>query len=385
MPINPNELRDRLALWRLPGMGPVTFKAALQRFGSATSALQASSRAWSRLPARPELLASVCHPDWSGVDQDLRWLEERDHHLLILGEPGYPEPLAGLHAPPPLLFVRGDPELLSWPQLAIVGSRQPSRSGTDTAMRLASELALSGLIITSGLALGIDAAAHRAGLRVDGRTIAVIATGPDRCYPHQHKVLTKDILSSGGAIVTEFPTGVSPKRAHFPRRNRLISGLSLATLVVEASLRSGSLITARHALDQGKEVFAVPGSILNPLAKGCNDLIKRGEAQLIDTVDDILEEIAVSVGAISPMPPVVSGLITATDDTRGDRLPDEANTVLAALAHDPAGIDQLCQRCGLTADLVSSILLQLELQGLVEALRGGRFMRRPLAGPLRSP
>jgi DNA processing protein len=380
MRTNHDELHHRLALWRLPGMGPATFNAVIQHFGSATTALRAPTQAWARLRIRPALIAARVQPDWAGAERDLHWLQASGHHLISHGDRNYPELLAWLPEPPPLLFVAGEAELLRWPQLAVVGSRSPSLTGVETAGQFAGQLAAAGLVITSGLAVGIDAAAHQAGLAVDGRTIAVIGTGPDRCYPPRHRALVDDIITAGGAVVSEFPTGIGPQRQHFPRRNRLISGLSLATLVVEADLHSGSLITARYALEQGRDVYAIPGSIHNPLARGCNALIKRAEARLIDSIDDILEELAAVIADQSR-----SGSLATDAGAIAQTTTPEAAAVLNALGHDPVGTDQLCQRCGLTTDLVSSILLQLELQGLVEALRGGRFQRRTPIGPSGSP
>lgn len=289
-----DELRHRLALWRLPGIGAVSFAGLLARYGCARTALAQPIRDWDRrtggrLPERPRL-------DWAGVDRDMAWLQASPQHaILTLEDARYPELLRSLAAAPPLLFVRGDAELLHWPQLALVGSRRPSAGGRDSAARFSARLAAAGLVITSGLAKGIDAVAHSAAIDSHGATLAVTGTGPDRHYPPETRALAERIIDRGGAIVTEFPSGTGPRRQHFPRRNRLISGLSLGTLVIEAGIRSGSLITAAQALEQGREVFALPGSIHHPLARGCHALIKTGRARLVETVEDILEDLALPV------------------------------------------------------------------------------------------
>ncbi|MGH8552168.1 MAG: DNA-processing protein DprA, partial [Methylococcales bacterium] len=228
-------------------------------------------------------------PDWAAIDNDLEWLNQPGHQAVTLDDPRYPSRLKEIAVPPPVLFVTGEVSLLSTPQLAIVGSRNPSPSGIDIARDFAANLCGSGLTITSGMALGIDGAAHEGCLAAGGKTIAVLGTGPDRVYPARHKQLAWKIAERG-CLVTEFPPGTRPKASNFPRRNRVISGLSLGVLVVEAAIESGSLITARLALEQGREVFAIPGFIHNPLARGCNALIKKG-AKLVESVHDILEEL----------------------------------------------------------------------------------------------
>jgi DNA processing protein len=294
-------------------------------------------------------------------------LQPPGHHLLTISDPGYPELLTQLQDPPALLFIRGDPELLSSPQLAMVGSRNPTPSGRQTARDFARFLASAGITITSGLAIGIDGASHEGALQAEGHTIAVMATGPDRLYPARHRRLAEQIQEQG-ALVTEFPPGTPPKRGHFPRRNRLISGLSLGTLVVEAAQRSGSLITARLAAEQGREVFAIPGSIHNPLARGCHALIRQG-AKLVETAQDVVEELGPLLCHLRlPVDPRQEGLgpIAETWDQDYQRLLD-------CLGFDPVAIDLLIQRSGLTADAVSSMLLLLELEGYVSSAPGGRY------------
>lgn len=310
---------------------------------------------------RTELL----NPNWDQVEQDLAWFAEPNRHIVTLHDPRYPELLKQIADPPSILFVQGDVSLLSQWQIAIVGSRNPSASGRDTAYDFARYLAQGGITINSGLAMGIDAAAHQGALSEQGKTIAVIGTGLDRVYPAKHRALSHNIATSG-AIVSEFPLGTSPRAENFPRRNRLISGLSLGTLIVEAAIRSGSLITARMALEQGREVFAIPGSIHNPLARGCHRLIREG-AKLVETAADILEDLGALAGVETPN---VENPSNDQFETDGDY-----QILFESLGYDPIAIDSLIERCGLTAEAVSSMLLLLGLQGQVESLPGGRYVR----------
>lgn len=307
------------------------------------------------------------------------WLARPDTHLLTPADSRYPALLREIPDPPAQLFVRGDPDTLSLPQLAIVGSRNATPSGAETAHSFAAHLAARGFCITSGLAEGIDAAAHRGAIAARGRTLAVCGTGPDIVYPRLHEQLADAIVAGGGAIVSEFAPGTPVYRGNFPRRNRLISGLAVGTLVVEAGIRSGALGTARHAMEQGREVFAIPGSIHNPVARGCHQLIRNG-AKLVETADDIVEELAGLLASLrlqdgrSP----VEGTEAADEPAEID--PQYAS-LLADLGWDPVGADTLVARSGLTIGEVSSMLLLLEMQGLVRSLSGGRYQR---AGKKRS-
>lgn len=301
------------------------------------------------------------------------WLARPDTHLLTPADSRYPALLREIPDPPAQLFVRGDPDTLSLPQLAIVGSRNATPSGAETAHSFAAHLAARGFCITSGLAEGIDAAAHRGAIAARGRTLAVCGTGPDIVYPRLHEQLAEAIVAGGGAIVSEFAPGTPVYRGNFPRRNRLISGLAVGTLVVEAGIRSGALGTARHAIEQGREVFAIPGSIHNPVARGCHQLIRNG-AKLVETADDIVEELAGLLASLrlqdgrSP----VEGTEAADEPAEID--PQYAS-LLADLGWDPVGADTLVARSGLTIGEVSSMLLMLELQGSVRALSSGRYQR----------
>jgi len=321
-------------------------------------------------------------------DSTATWLARDDAHLLTPADAGYPALLREIPSPPPQLFVRGNVDALSLPQLAIVGSRNATPSGAETAQSFASHLAGRGFCITSGLAEGIDAAAHRGALAARGRTVAVCGTGPDIVYPRQHAALAEEIIASGGAIVSEFAPGTPVLRANFPRRNRLISGLAVGTLVVEASLRSGALITARHAMEQGREVFAIPGSIHNPVARGCHRLIRNG-AKLVETAADIVDELGgllaslrldeAAPGAAFALDPLAGN----AESSAGVAADNDADYVqlLASLAWDPVDVDTLVARSGLTIGEVSSMLLLLEMRGSVRALSGGRYQR---AGKKRS-
>ena len=284
-------------------------------------------------------------------------------------DPGYPTLLKQIADPPIALFLRGELALLDSPQLAIVGSRNPSGEGRRNAEEFAAYLARCGLTITSGMALGIDGASHRGALKADGKTLAVWGTGLDKVYPPAHRELAEEIAAHG-LIVSEYAPGTPPLPHNFPRRNRLISGLAVGTLVVEANQSSGSLITARLASEQGREVFAIPGSIHNPLARGCHRLIREG-AKLVESAGDILEELApllkLDTSAVQP-PPAEPHAATESDDP-------EYRLLLNSLDYAPTSVDALVERTGLTPDVVSSMLLMLELQGQVEAAPGGHYSR----------
>jgi DNA processing protein len=311
-------------------------------------------------------------PDAATLAADRKWIERNRIQLLDAFDPRYPPLLRHVRDAPALLYVRGDIESLSLPQLAIVGSRNATLQARLTAIQFAAELSRHGLTITSGLALGIDAAGHEGALRADGRTIAVLGSGLDKIYPARHAALAARIAARG-AIITEFPRGTPPLRNHFPQRNRLMSGLSLGTLVVEAADKSGSLITAQFALDQGREVFAIPGSIHNPLTRGCHALIRSG-AKLVESTRDIIEEIANSLPKQDDMsrnssPERVTRTLATLD--KGHKI------LLDALGFDPTSVDALAERTGFPSESVASMLLLLELQGVVGSEAGGRYVRLP--------
>ena len=303
-------------------------------------------------------------PGWQAADRALEWLQAPNHHLRVLGQSNYPALLAASPAPPCVLFVDGDGCCLDMPQIAMVGSRQATPQGLTIAREFAERLAAHGVIVTSGLARGIDGAAHRGALAGGGKTVAVLGCAIDHIYPRQHRALAEEVRAAG-ALVSEFPFGVAPLPANFPRRNRIISGLAVGTLVVEAALRSGSLSTALHALEQGREVFAVPGSIHSPLTKGCHALIKQG-AKLVDDVQDVFDELPAL-----PRVPDVAAATTSPPDTRDLADP----RFLRACGWDAFTADDIVLRSGLTVQEVSSMLLKLELAGIIQVQGTGSFLR----------
>jgi DNA processing protein len=370
----PDQSRYWIALHRTPGIGASRFRKLVNRFGHPAKVFQLEPGELRAAGLPPESIDYIRSPDWEAIDADLRWLEEPDNRVLTCEDPGYPPLLNEIPDPPVLLFVHGNPEFLSQPQLAIVGSRNPSHDGRSLAREFAAHLATCGLTITSGLATGIDTAAHEGALHAGGNTVAVTGTGLDRVYPARNRDLAHRIAANG-ALVSEYPPGTAPVPSNFPRRNRIISGLSLGTLVVEAALRSGSLITARAALEQGREVFAIPGSIHNPLARGCHALIREG-AKLVETGDHILEELA-SLISLS-LAPSAAESAPAKPANRGDvpaQVGPEYLQLLDKMGYHPVSVDQLVEQSGLTPEQVSSMLLILELEDYVVSSAGGRYTR----------
>jgi DNA processing protein len=362
MPLPFDEPRTRawLALLRAPDTGPAGIRDALQRHGHV-----------ERVPSPPF--------DAALLAADLEWLRAPDHHLITCDSDDFPALLARIPQPPAALFVAGDPNLLWQPQIALVGSRNPSAGGRDNAVDFARELARNGLTITSGLADGIDTAAHRAALDAGLPTVAVLGTGADRVYPARNRALAQEIAARG-ALVSEYPLGTPAQRDHFPRRNRIIAGLALGTLVVEASLQSGSLITARLAAEAGREVFALPGSIHNPMARGCHRLIRDG-ALLVETAREIVETLASQAAQLGAAlrerlrAPADAGTDEPVAATDFGADPDYAK-LWRALDHDPVPLDELVRRSGLTVAALSSMLLLMELEGHVSAAHGRYAKRR---------
>ena len=371
-----------LTLLRAPGLGPATLRelvTAQTNVEAALAAARAGAHARIDAAGRDWLRA----PDMALLESDLTWLGAADHSLLAFDAADFPALLNEAPAPPAALFVAGDPTSLWRSQIAIVGSRNAGQGGLATAAGFARALVNAGFAITSGLAEGIDGAAHAAALEVGGITLAVLGTGPDRVYPPKHRDLAARI-SGQGALISEFSPGTAGHPSHFPRRNRIIAGLSLGTLVVEAGVRSGSLITARNAAEGGREVFAIPGSIHNPLARGCHQLIRNG-AKLVETAEEIVSELAPLAQGLGArlrerlQTPVSKAAANeapsrhASPERTHD--PDYAN-LFAALGHESLGIDQLAERSGLPVAALSSMLLMLELEGEVVATRGGGYARR---------
>ncbi len=375
-----DELIANLLLLRAPALSGAQFFQLQTLHGSSRSIVEAGTDAWLAAGLDRRCIEFLTGASADQVSKERRWLDAHNHHLLMLGSPQYPELLAQLPDAPLGLFVSGNPQILHTPQLAVVGSRNPTPYGREIAEAFARHLSNCGLSITSGLAAGIDAASHRGALAGSGATLAVCGTGLDIVYPRSSEALAREI-EQRGALVSEFLPGTPPRKHHFPQRNRIISGLSLGTLVVEAALHSGSLITARQAAEQGREVFAIPGSIHNTMAKGCHTLIRQG-AKLVDSAEDILTELG----------PLAATLLDATQpeirnyfDSQGfskSLLDKEYKILLDALGFEPLGVDQLVARSGLQADAVASMLLILELEGHIESYPGGLYLRSAqYAGP----
>lgn len=363
---------------RTPGLGPGGLRERLTAVGGDIQAVLDRLRQASK-HLEPAAAAWLTRPDERQLAADLAWLNETDHRLLCCTDDDFPPQLEHIPQPPAALFVVGRVDLLLYPQIAVVGSRSASAAGVVHARAFAHALGQAGFAITSGLADGIDAAAHRSALEAQVPTLAVIGTGPDLVYPRKNAELSRRIAATG-ALVSEFPPGTAARADHFPRRNRIIAGLSLGTLVVEAGLRSGSLITARLAAEQGREVFALPGSIHNPLARGCHRLIRDG-ARLVEEVGEIVEALApaarlLGVELAARLQQAASDLdrFAETDAAKDD--PAQA-LLLRELGHEPATLDELVQRTGCSTSLLSSMLLMLELSARVETLPGNRYQRLP--------
>ena len=373
-----DELLAWLTLLRAPGLGGAGLRALLQRAGTARAICRDPRSLRASAGLDQTALEWMADPDTARLDADLAWLAQPGHRLLRCDEADFPPQLETIPQPPAALFVAGDPAALLGPQVAIVGARSATAQGLANARDFARTLSHAGLTVTSGMADGIDGAAHAAAIEAGGQTVAVIGTGPDLVYPRKHHDLAARIVGQG-AIVSEFSPGTEARPDHFPRRNRLIAGLSLGTLVVEAGLQSGSLITARLAAEAGREVFALPGSIHNPLAKGCHRLIRDG-ARLVETAAEVIEALGPAAQAQG------AGLrakLEAADTPEasqssggGDRGQDpDYASLLAALGDAPASLDELAERTRLPPAALSSMLLLLELEGVVGPAVNGRWQR----------
>ena len=352
-----DSLKAWLALSLIRGLGGESARLLLREFGSPDTVFAASNgslKSFVKADTAAEIKKGIAD---EAIAPALAWLEDPVNHVVTLADSSYPQALLNIPDPPLLLYVKGRPDLLNRAALAIVGSRSATPQGIHNAEAFAKSLSDAGLSIISGLAHGIDAAAHRGALRGQGSSIAVVGTGLDKVYPAANRELAH-ALAQQGALVSEFPLGTPPLAANFPRRNRLISGMSLGCLVVEASLQSGSLITARLALEQGRDVFAIPGSIHAPQSKGCHALLKQG-AKLVETAQDILEELG--------------GQLVATAQLTVSAGSESA--LLDHLGYDPVDADTLSVRCGLTIAELSAMLLTLELEGRISALPGGLYQR----------
>jgi DNA processing protein len=355
-------LKAWLALSLTRGLGGESARRLLKEFGSPDAVFAASISSLKSV-VKADVAAEISKGFVDDViAPTLGWLEDSNNHIVTLADSDYPQSLLNISDPPLLLYVKGRLDLLNRSALAIVGSRSATPQGINNAEAFAKSLSDAGLCIISGMAHGIDAAAHRGALRGQGSSIAIVGTGQDKVYPAANRDLAH-LLAQQGALISEFPLGTPPLAANFPRRNRLISGMSLGSLVVEASLQSGSLITARLALEQGREVFAIPGSIHAPQSKGCHALLKQG-AKLVETAQDILEEL--SGLQVSP---------TRSTDTNGTDIQGPDIMLLDHLGFDPVDVDTLRVRCGLTIAELSAMLLTLELNGRICVLPGGLYQR----------
>ncbi|HEY6896260.1 MAG TPA: DNA-processing protein DprA [Rhodocyclaceae bacterium] len=362
-----------LRLVAVPGIGGETQRRLLGAFGLPEAIFSAPGSALRSVIGADAAAQLISHDSSEEVAAALEWAVQPGNALLTLADAAYPRLLLESGDPPVLLYAKGRIELLARPSVALVGSRNATKQGEQNAEAFAETLSAAGLAVVSGMALGIDAAAHRGALRGPGSTIAVIGTGIDRIYPARNADLARQIAEQG-VIVSEFSLGTPPLAANFPRRNRIIAGLARGCLVVEAAERSGSLITARLAGDAGREVFAIPGSIHSPLAKGCHKLIKQG-AKLVDDAKDILEELKVTIPE-PPQYPLPSG--RGTGEGPQEKIAPEGSQealLLAALGHDPCSINVLADRTNLTADTLLAMLLPLELEGRVAQLPGGLYQR----------
>jgi DNA processing protein len=357
-------IADWLRLEQAAGVGRRSVHALLAVFGTPGAILRAGPQALGAhiTPAQARAICAPVTPALAAlIDATLAWLAAPDHHLVTCDDPRYPPALAEIPDPPLLLYVSGRVELLAQPLVAVVGSRNASVQGRVDAESFAAALSGAGLCVVSGLALGIDTAAHEGALRGTGSTIAVVGTGLDRVYPARNRALAHRIAAQG-CLVSEYPLGMPPLAANFPRRNRIISGLAAGVLVIEAAAQSGSLITAQLAAEQGREVFALPGSIHSALTKGCHRLIREG-AQLVETVDDVL--MAMRLSPLAGLPQVNAAAPASEDDA----------ILLDALGHEPVALDELLARLALDPGMLGARLLELELAGLVTRLPGGRMQR----------
>jgi len=370
-------LSASLLILRLPETGTATYWQLIEYYGSATHVIQQSAETLKPF-LKPAAIATLSRyqndPTNSPLAQQLAAdVADIDNQptlrCITLDHPDYPELLRHIPKPPPLLFVRGELSCLNLPQLAIVGSRNPSTGGSENAERFAHYLAERGFAITSGLALGIDAAAHKGALAAQGKTIAVMGTGIDLVYPSRHRDLAQEIINTGGALVSEFPLGTRSQAANFPQRNRIISGLSAGTLVVEAAIKSGSLITAAFALQHNREVFAIPGSIHNPLARGCHQLIRQG-ATLVETAQDIVDQLEGMLGftaqAIRPVPVKPTQLTHQSPKAPPVEFNPEEQQLMLAIGYDPIELDLLIERTGMAVGDLAAQLIGLEIKGAIQ-------------------
>jgi DNA processing protein len=360
--------KNWLSLILAKGIGPSTCNKLLQELKNPQNILACNSKKLASFGLKETSINSLLNSDTEQIDKILTWLDKPLHHLITILDDDYPELLKLIHSAPPILYAVGQRDALSYVHFAIVGSRNPTTGGKRLAEEFAEELSKAGLTICSGLALGIDYHSHLGALKADCSTVAVLGNGLNGIYPARHKKIASQIIENG-LLLSEYPPDTKPSPGNFPQRNRIISGMSTGVLVVEAAKKSGSLITANYALEQGRDVFAIPGTIHNPLARGTHSLIKQG-AKLVETVNDIIEELA----------PIASLVLNKTVSTElksneYDKLESDYKRLLDSMAYDIVTVDNLVKLSGLTAEVVSSMLLILELQGMIESLQGGKYCR----------
>jgi len=371
IPLRSNYVKYLLVLLHVFSSGSKKARKIFNTFPEYTNLVQQNDKTLQEFGLTSEQIRRLRMPPLAEIELEMEWAEQNNQWIVTFFDSEYPDLLREIHRPPMLLFVRGNKQNLSAAQLAIVGSRNPTPQGSENAYMLAKDLVAAGFKITSGMALGVDAAAHRGALSAPepGSTIAVMGAGLNHIYPWRHKKLAQDIVASGGTLVSEFPLDVAPLAENFPQRNRIISGISLGTIVVEATLRSGSLITAYLAADQGRDVFALPGSIHNSLARGCHELIRQG-AKLVETAQDILVEL-----------PIVktkdhhAKIVNNSSDNCVTNLSVDYRKILQAIDYTPTSIDVIAARSSLTISEIMSMLLHLELHGHVQRVTGGYVLK----------
>lgn len=362
------DYKNWLSLILARGIGPETCCKLLSEFNNPESILTCNIDVLTSFGIKEASIESLLNPDEEKINNILEWLDRPAHHLITICDDDYPELLRQIYSAPPVLYAIGQREALGFIHFAIVGSRNPTTGGRKLAEEFATELSKAGLTICSGLALGIDYHGHIGALKANCSTVAVLGNGLASIYPARHKKIASQIIERG-LLLSEYPPDTKPNAGNFPQRNRIISGMSTGVLVVEAAKKSGSLITANFALEQGREVFALPGSIHNPLARGTHSLIKQG-AKLVESVEDIIEELAPVASIVMNKP-----VFNKPDDSNYSDMDTDYKLLLDKMAYDSVSVDMLVKLTGLTAEAVSSMLLILELQGLIESQQGGLYCR----------
>ena len=378
--ITEKKLRYWLTLFQAPEIGIARIKKLLTYFNEVEMIFKASAKELSTQKLHENQINIIKNPNQKWNDDTIQWLlSKKNNHIILFTDPRYPALLRDIVSAPPILYVQGDADLLTQPQIAMVGSRNPSRIGLEIAEEFSFLLSQAGLVVTSGLALGIDAASHQGALNAGKKTIAVLGNGLNTIYPKINTLLAEKIIDNG-CLVSEFHLHETPTTKNFPRRNRIISGLSLGTLVIEAALKSGSLITARYAMEQNRDVFAIPGSIRNPTSQGCLSLIQNG-AKCVTRIEDILEEIKLYSHGVSTekIDPILNTPLKNNGASQ-NKLDRTEQQVLACIDDDVTTIDQICERSTLSAQQVSSALLELEVNDVVKRYQGGYMKSHVVLG-----